>query len=175
MFLLKTSILFRVMFKTIFCSLYLLFSGFSSDEGWVKVVREEKVMQELTEEDRSIWVVLAKVFGEERILVRFPESPQISLQNHQFKAMVPWQGGELSLVVDQKEFPAEKRLKKEKTFFYRDPESSLLIQEKVIETEGHIYKLSFKHHSESRAISKKFFHSFEVERTGDFKRKQSTT
>ena len=156
--------------KAVYSILFVFSALGNSTDGWVQVPRQEKVLQE-TEEDHSIWVVFAKAFGSERVLVRFPEDPLTHQWDEFFQATAAdTEGGELSLVVQKKDNLSSEPCTKATDFSYRDEVSGLWVQERWIETEGHIYLLRATHPSESAIFFSSFFDSFELEREEDFKR-----
>lgn len=150
------------------CLIALLFvsSGIvSADEGWVSVSRPERVVHQLEEEDRSIWVVFAKTFGSERVRVRFPEDPHYRHVEGHFEAYSSHLGqGEMFLMARKKNLAAVQSHAQTREIAYLDPESSRWVFEKHIETDQYQYVLRLSHPSQSRALFRQFCDSFEIER-----------
>jgi hypothetical protein len=156
--------------KYLYSFCFLLFQLPGAGDGWVEVPRQERVVHEISGEDRSIWVVFAKKFENERILVRFPQEPTVTHADDHFNAIATLGDGELTLTVRKKEQPDSKPKTEKRNISYRDSETSLLVRELHIETESHFYVLRSKHSSESSSLYQSFFESFEIERPGEFKR-----
>lgn len=135
-----------------------------ADEGWVTVPRQEQVVHQLENEDRSIWVVFAKTFGSERVLVRFPEDPVYRHDEGRFEAFASHLGrGEMSLSVRKKNLAASFLPMSAHEIVYRDSETGQWVFEKHIETSQHQYVLRFSHPSQSRVLFRQFADSFEIE------------
>jgi hypothetical protein len=156
--------------KKYLLSVFFAFTCLGSD-GWVHVPRQEKIVQEIEGEDRSIWVVYAKTFDQERLLIRFPEPPVTSHWDGRFTATASHLGvGELKLIVHKREYPPSRSETKISYCSYRDADTGVLVREKRIETEHYSYLLRFTHPLESTKLFSAFAESFELERECDFKR-----
>ncbi len=130
------------------------------EDGWVTVPRPERIGHEL-EEDRSIWVVFAKTFESERILLRFPDDPAYQRPEGRFVATTSRVGdGEFSLLVRKKETPSGEA---SRDISYFDAEKDRFVRERHIDTEEHHYILRFSHPSDSLALFSQFADSFEIE------------
>jgi hypothetical protein len=148
--------------KCIFAVLFVLSSLVYADNGWVSVSRPERVVHQLEEEDHSIWVVFAKSFGTERVLVRFPEDPHYRHAAGYFEASATHLGsGEMTLIVCKKNFAASQNLP-DREVVYRDADTGRWVFERHIETDEYQYVLRFSHPSQSKVQSRQFFDSFEI-------------
>lgn len=138
--------------------------GFADSE-WVSVPRPEKVVHQLEQEDRSIWVVFAKTFEQDRVLIRFPEDPVYRHAVNRFDALASHLGvGEMSLIVQSKDLTTVSRTSGD--IAYVDAESGGWIRERHIDTDRHHYVLRVSHPSQSASLFQQFVRSFEIERNG---------
>lgn len=132
-----------------------------ADDGWVSVPRPERVVHQMEEEDHSIWVVFAKSFGDDRVLVRFPEDPIYRHEEGRFEAIATHLGmGEMTLLAQKKD-PHVQLLAGE--IVYRDAEHGLWVREKHIETDQYHYILRVAHPTQSSSFFRQFADSFEIE------------
>lgn len=140
------------------------------EDGWVSVQRPQRVPHQLEEEDRSIWAVFAKAFGEERILVRFPDDPVYQTKKGNFIAAAPYMGqGEFALIVHKKGQPGT--VGQRRDLAYADPENpALWIRERHIESDENLYVLRFTYPVNNPDLFSKFADSFEIEKNSDFRR-----
>jgi hypothetical protein len=134
-----------------------------ANDGWVSVDRPEKVVHQLDEEDHSIWVVFAKSFGPERVLVRFPEDPVYRHNNGRFEAIATHFGsGEFELLA-QKTGSQRQTSYKIQDISYRDAERGFWVRERHIDTGLYHYTLRVTHPTQSAVIFRQFTDSFEIE------------
>jgi len=142
----------------------LALSSFSfGDSEWVSVPRPEKVVHQLEREDHSIWVVFAKTFGEDRVLLRFPEDPVYHRAESRFDAFASHLGvGEMSLIAQKKEIGTSSSPIGDIAYF--DAESGRWIRERHIDTDQHHFVLRVSHPSQSSSLFRQFTDSFEIER-----------
>lgn len=146
-------------------------AGAGVESGWVAVSPSQKTIHRLEEEDRAIWVVFAKDFGSERVLIRFPEDPSYQKQQGRFKAYVSQLGsGELTLLVEEKKNPSPMEQQTIRYAAYFDPQTGFWVREKHIETGSNQYVLRVVNPSENSSIFQQFANSFEVEPSSVFNR-----
>ncbi len=150
--------------------MFILFSSiFSSnlagaEAGWVPVSKSQKAIHQIEEDDQTIWVVFAKDFGSERILVRFPEDPIYQYQDGQFNAYATQLGsGELTLLVREKQGDLAEGESRVRYASYFDPDTGFWVREKHVETRRHQYVLRVVNPSENSSVFPQFANSFEVE------------
>ena len=135
-----------------------------ADDGWVSVPRQERVVHQWEEDDSTIWVVFAKTFGSERILLRFPEDPAYRHHNGRFHAFATHLGhGEMSLIVQKKESPSAPSANRE--ISYQDGDSGRWVRERHIETDEYHYVLRVSLPTDSASLYRQFIDSFEIERS----------
>ena len=148
----------------------MMMSSISPNEGWVSVPRPQRVPYQLEEEDRSVWVVFAKSFEDERILVRFPEDPIYQRKNGNFVASAPFGGaGEFTLIVQKKTEEGEGGAVRE--LAYPDPERpEIWIRERHVQSEQNHYILRLSYPLNDPYLFSKFADSFEIEKNSDFHR-----
>jgi hypothetical protein len=144
-------------------ALFVLSAPFAmADDGWVSVPRPERVIHQFAEEDRSIWVVFAKSFGSDRILLRFPEDPTYRHLEGRFEAMATHLGnGEMCLLV-RKKVLSSKPPAPISEVAYRDADTGHWVRERHIETDQHQYILRMSHPMDSAALFRQFADSFEI-------------
>ena len=134
-----------------------------AEEGWVSVPRPEHVVHQLEEEDRSVWVVFAKSFGSERVLVRFPEDPVYRHVEGRFEALASHFGrGEMALIVNKKTIAASILQNAVYELHYHDHETGQWVFEKHVDTDEHQYVLRLFHPSQSNVLFRQFSDSFEI-------------
>ena len=143
---------------------FIAFTSFAvADDGWVSVARPERVVHQWEEDDSSIWIVFAKTFGQERILIRFPEDPVYRHLDGRFQAAATHLGiGEMSLIVRKKETPSAP-VASRREVSYRDADSGRWIRERHIETDEYHYVLRASMPTESATLYRQFVDSFEIE------------
>jgi hypothetical protein len=136
-----------------------------ADDGWVSVSRVERVVHQLEEEDQPIWVVFAKDFGFERVLVRFPVDPAYRHAEGRFEAFASGVGyGEMTLIVCKNNSAAFSSTNQVQQVVYRDTDTGRWVLEKHIETDQNRYVLRFSHSAHSRVLFRQFSDSFEIHR-----------
>lgn len=145
-------------------------SSVPPDGGWVSVPRPQRVPYQLEEEDHSIWVVFAKSFGDERILIRFPDDPIYQRKDGNFVAAAPFGGaGEFTLIVQKKAKGGQSGMVRE--FAYPDPEHpDNWIRERHVQSEENHYILRFSYPRNNPHLFSQFADSFEIEKNSDFHR-----
>src|SRR5690606_24217025 len=113
-------------------------------------------------------VVFAKSFGEERILIRFPDDPIYQRKNGNFIATSPYgDAGEFTLIV-QKQEDGEGQVRE---FAYPDPEHpGTWIQERHVQSDENHYILRLAYPVNDPHLFSQFADSFEIEKNSDFKR-----
>jgi len=136
-----------------------------ANEDWVSVPRLERVVHQLEEEDQPIWVVFAKNFGSERILVRFPVDPVYRHVEGRFEAYASQPVcGEMTLIVCKKNGAAASSQIQVQQVVYHDDDMGRWVLEKHIETDQNRYVLRFSHSAQSQVIFRQFSDSFEIQR-----------
>lgn len=147
--------------KYFFMFLFVSFTLSASNDGWVSVPRKENIVHQMETDDRSIWVVFAKTFGSERVLVRFPSDPIYRNVNGRFEAHSSHLGlGELSLIAQKRNFSEDEF---SQNITYRDVETGRWIFEKHIDTNDYHYVLRASDPSQNGALFQAFSNSFEIE------------
>lgn len=139
------------------------------DDAWVSVPRPQKIPYQIEEDDRSIWVVFAKTFGGERVLIRFPDDPIYRRKADQFIASSPWMSqGEFSLIVRKKTSGPVRGIQE---VVYRDSENrGRWVRERHLESKDYHYVLRMSHPNDNIALFNQFAGSFEIEKNSDFHR-----
>jgi len=131
----------------------------ASEDGWVSVSRPERIVHQIDSDDQTVWVTFVKNFGSERVMVRFPEDPQVRRVGGGFEARSSYGQGEMALFV-QKKTGSKERLKRD--VCYRDAETGLLVRERHYETEEHLFVLRVALPSESASLFRQFADSLEI-------------
>lgn len=135
----------------------------AANDGWVSVPRPEKVVHQL-EEDHSIWVVFSKSFGDERVLVRFPEDPTYRHRDGHFEAVATHLGvGEMALFARKKDPTQPSTSSRINDISYRDAEHGFWVRERHIDTSQYHYILRVVHPNQSAALFRQFADSLEIE------------
>ncbi len=135
----------------------------------MSVPRPQRVPHQLEEDDHSVWVVFAKSFGEERILVRFPDDPVYQRKNGDFIAATPYgSSGEFTLIVQKKIGDGEGMVRE---LAYPDPEHpGYWVRERHVESRENHYVLRLINPVNDPHLFDKFANSFEIEKNSDFHR-----
>jgi len=135
----------------------------AAEDGWVGVPRTEHVAHQLVDEDPSVWVVFAKTFGAERILVRFPQDPAYRSVDGGFEVYASHAGQEEISLIIRKNSAMTVSLGQPHEIVYYDADTGRWVFERHVETAENRYVLRVSHPSQSRSLFMQFSDSFEIE------------
>jgi hypothetical protein len=144
--------------------LFLIFSIGNADDGWVSIQQSEPIVHQLEIEDHSIWVVFAKNFGSERVLIRFPEDPVYKQSDGRFEIVATRLGlGEFSLLTQKKSLTDRVGVFFFRNSAYYDHDAGLWVFERHIDSREHHYLLRVTDPLQNNLARQMFFDSFEIE------------